>query len=133
MDTAKYGGATAAASRVASHFARQIEAAQRGGQVAAPAPGVRAIEAIIDAAFWASLRREEGYTPKISLAYLPPERVERPLLFERPIPLAPALLAKVAPAVERSGIHLGVWERDGELAVWGTTRTVPMYCFVLEV
>jgi hypothetical protein len=133
MDTSKYGGANAAAPRVAAHFARHIEAAQRDGRPAAPAPGVATIETIIDAAFWASLRREEGYTPRISLAYLPPEQSPRPLLFERPIPLAPALLAKVAPAVERAGIHLGVWERDGELCVWGTTRTIPMNCFVLEV
>jgi hypothetical protein len=133
MDTAKYGGANAAAPRVAAHFARHIEAAQRGGRPAAPAPGVVAIETIIDAAFWASLRREEGFTPRISLAYLPPEQSPRPLLFERPIPLAPALLAKVAPAVERAGIHLGVWERGDELCVWGTTRAIPMNCFVLEV
>jgi hypothetical protein len=133
MDTAKYGGANAAGARVAAHFARHIDAAQRNGQTAAPAPSVTTIETIIDAAFWASLRREEGYTPRISLAYLPSEQAARPLLFERPIALAPALLAKVAPAVERAGIHLGVWERAGELCVWGTTRAIPMYCFVLEV
>src|SRR5947199_6147931 len=133
MDIARYGGANAAAPRLAAHFAKHITAAQRDGHAAAPAPGVSTIEAIIDAAFWASLRHEEGYTPKISLAYLPPEQALRPMVFERPIALAPALLAKVAPAVERAGIHLGVWERDGELSVWGTTRTIPMYCFVLEV
>jgi hypothetical protein len=55
------------------------------------------------------------------------------VLFERPISLAPASLAKVAPAVERAGIHLGVWERQGELSVWGTTTTIPVSCFVLEV
>ena len=133
MDIARYGGADAAAPRVAAHFARHIEAAQRDGRTTAPAPAVGTIERIIDAAFWASLRREEGYMPRISLAYLPPEQSGRPLLFERPIPLAPALLARVAPAVERAGIHLGVWDRDGELYVWGTTRAIPMYCFVLEV
>ena len=133
MDIARYGGARAAAPRVADHFARHIKTAQRDGQTTAPAPSVSDIEAIIDAAFWASLKREEGYSPKISLAYLPPEQAVRPIVFERPIALAPATLAKVSPAVERAGIHLGVWERDGELAVWGTTRTVPMYCFVLEV
>ena len=37
------------------------------------APGVDAIEAMIEAAFWASLRREEGYVPRISLAFVPPE------------------------------------------------------------
>src|SRR5204862_4680238 len=51
----------------------------------------------------------------------------------RPMTLTPAALAKVSPAVERAVIHLGVWERDGELSVWGTTRTIPTYCFVLEV
>ncbi len=133
MDTARYGGANAAAPRVAGHFARHIAAAERDGRLVAPAPSVSTVETIIDAAFWASLRREEGYTPRISLAYAPPEQTQRPLLFERPISLAPALLAKIAPAVERAGIHLGVWERGGELCVWGTTRTIPIYCFVLEV
>jgi len=133
VETARYGGANAAAPRVAGHFASQIRAAQRDGKATAPAPSVSTIETLIDAAFWASLRHEEGYTPKISLAYLPPEQASRPIVFERPIPLLPATLAKVAPAVERAGIHLGVWEQNGELAVWGTTRTIPMYCFVLEV
>ena len=133
MDNAKYGGARAAAPRVAAHFANHIEAAQRDGRLTAAAPGVPTIEAIVDAAFWASLHREEGYTPRISLTYLPPEQTVRPMLFERPIALLPATLARVSPAVERAGIHLGVWERDGELSVWGTTRVIPMYCFVLEV
>ena len=133
MDNAKYGGASAAAPRVAAHFANHINAAQRDGLLVAAAPGVPTIETIVDAAFWASLHREEGYTPRISLAYLPPEQTVRPMLFERPIALLPATLARVSPAVERAGIHLGVWERDGELSVWGTTRVIPMYCFVLEV
>jgi hypothetical protein len=97
------------------------------------APDVQSLEAIIDATFWASLRREEGYTPKISLAFLPPEQGVRPLMFERPLALDASALARVAPAVERAGIHLGVWPRDGQLSVWGTTRTIPAYCFVLEV
>jgi hypothetical protein len=133
MDTTRYGGARAAAPRVAAHFAAHISAAERDGRAAAVAPGVAALEALIDTAFWASLHREEGFAPKISLAYLPPEQAVRPMLFERPIVLAPAMLAKVSPAVERAGIHLGVWERDGVLSVWGTTRTVPTYGFVLEV
>jgi hypothetical protein len=91
------------------------------------------METLIDAAFWASLRREEGYVPRVSLALLPPERVARPLLFESPLPLSPSALVKVAPAVERPGIHLGVWPLGGELRVWGTTRAVPTFSFVLEV
>ena len=134
MDGATYRGAHAAAPRVAEHFARHIEAARASavGPMAF-APDVQTLETIIDAAFWASLRREEGYAPKISLAFLPPEQAVRPLMFERPLALGATALARVAPAVERAGIHLGVWPRDGEVSVWGTTRAIPMYCFVLEV
>ena len=134
MDGATYRGARAAAPRVAEHFARHIEGARKHvtGPVAF-APDVPTIEAIIDGAFWASLRREEGYAPKISLAFLSPEQAVRPLLFERPLTLGASTLARVSPAVERPGIHLGIWPRDGQLSVWGTTRTIPAFCFVLEV
>ena len=91
------------------------------------------IERLINATFWASLRREEGYVPKISLAYLPPDQDARRLCFERSLPLTARALAKVAPVVERAGIHLGVWHEGDELRVWGTTHTIPTFCFVLEV
>ncbi len=101
---------------------------------AAVVPDERTIEAMISAGFWASLRREEGRSPRISLAYLPPGPAETRASFGRPLPLDPGLLAKVAPAVERPGIHLGVWPReDGELAAWGATYRLPRNCFVLEV
>jgi hypothetical protein len=111
-------------------------ARERGETDLAPEADVDAVEAIVDAAFWASLRREEGYTPTISLAFLPPERAFRPLTFEPQLSLDPDALARLAPAVKRSGIHLGVW-RDSRakegLRVWGTTRMLPALCFVLEV
>jgi len=91
------------------------------------------LEQLISAAFWASLGREEGNAPTISLALIPPEQVTKPLRLSTPLPLDPSVLVRLAPAVERPGIHLGVWEYDGELRVWGTTRTVPTSCFVLEV
>ena len=96
-------------------------------------PDVEAIEAMIGAAFWASLRREEGYSPKISLAFLAPREALHPLLFERPLPLEAAPLTRVAPAVERAGIHLAVWPDGDDLSVWGTTRSIPATCFVVEV
>ena len=96
-------------------------------------PDVSTIEAMIDTAFWASLRHEEGYVPKISLAYLAPSDTEHPMMFERPLPLDPAVLTRVSPAVERPGIHLGVTHIDGALRVWGTARIIPTHCFVAEV
>src|SRR5688500_5121260 len=113
---------------------RLAAARERRPQVLAPEADAATIEAMIDTAFWASLRREEGYSPKISLAFLPPEEAGQPLRFESELPLTAAALAKLAPAVERPGIHLGVWRgAGGELRVWGTTRTIPKLCFVLEV
>ena len=58
------------------------------------------------------------------------------MTFERPLELTPPILSRLAPAVERPGIHLGVWRDDaqnGELRVWGITRMIPKLCFVLEV
>jgi hypothetical protein len=134
MKEPAYPAARIVAPKVEAYFVRHRAEARRRGEVhVAPIPDAAAIEAIIDAAFWASLRREEDYVPKISLAFLTPAEVENPLLFERPLALEAEALTKVAPAVERAGIHLGV-SRDGdELLVWGTTRTIPMVCFVLEV
>jgi hypothetical protein len=96
-------------------------------------PNVRTVEQMIQAAFWASLRREEGYDPKTSLAYLAPDHAPKALRFARSFALDTEALTKVAPAVERQGIHLGVWENGNGLEVWGTTRELPAYCFVVEV
>ncbi|MBM3778808.1 MAG: hypothetical protein FJW23_11325 [Acidimicrobiia bacterium] len=96
-------------------------------------PGPQVIAAIVDVAFWTSLRREEGYLSKISLAFVPPRPDVHPLVFGRPIPLDPTELTRLAPAVERPGIHLGVWPDGDRLVVWGTARTIPPLCFVTEV
>lgn len=115
-------------------------------------PEARHIEALVDVAFWASVRREEGYIPKISLAFLRPAPEVCPLVFEQPLPLDAAALTRLAAAVERPGIHLGVWPAsaaasidnaaasagqarpDGDtLMVWGTTHMIPPFCFVVEV
>lgn len=96
-------------------------------------PSVEDIETVIDVAFWASLKREEGYVPKISLALVAPDAAARPMFFASAMPLEPHSLVRLAPAVERPSIHLGVWRRDGRLVVWGTTRSIPPSSFVLEV
>jgi len=55
------------------------------------------------------------------------------LTFERRLPLAAQPLTRLAPAVERPGIHLGVWRDDAQFFVWGATRNLPASCAVLEV
>src|SRR5436190_9346447 len=134
MPSQGYPPAHAVAPAVRAHFQRHVdEARAAGGDGLAMVPDERAIEAIIEAAFWASLRREEGYIPKISLAYVSPEEVAHPLRFDSALPLQPSLLTRVAPAVERAGIHLAVWKEGDGFGVWGTVRSIPAFCFVLEV
>jgi hypothetical protein len=138
MKREAYAAARTVSPKVHAYFARRLAQARLECQEhLASLPPAETVEAMIDAAFWASLRREEGYIPRISLAFLSPEEAVHPLMFERALALAPGALTKVAPAVERHGIHLGIWHDAGqagdELYVWGTTRTIPKYCFVLEV
>jgi hypothetical protein len=114
-----YPAARAAALRVHPHYAQHLD--------------IATIEAMIDVAFWASLRREETYTPRISLAFVQPSQVDLPLIFERAVPLDPHALTRLGPAVERPGVHLCVGRLNGELEVWGSARHLPQACFVLEV
>jgi hypothetical protein len=128
-----YQAARAVAATVEAHFARHlIEARRRGEHGLAHAPNAVEIETIIDACFWASFRPEEGRFPKISIAFLPPEQAGHSLMLADRLPLTPAVLTKLAPAVERPGIHLGVWGEGDEMFVWGATRAVPSLGFVLE-
>ena len=127
-----YSAARTVAPIIREHFARYIAGLTSGspgspgnpGSNVADVPDVDAIETIVDVAFWTSLRREEGYAPKISLALVPPDGASQPLRFERPLTLTTTALARVAPAVERPGIHLGVWRAggDGDLLVWGALQ-----------
>ncbi len=134
MPEPSYPAARAVAHRIEAYFQRHVAPVKgRRRAAAAEALDAHAIETIIDAAFWASLRREEGVTPRISLAYVQPAMAGHALMFAERLPLQPAALARLAPAVDRPGIHLGVWREGGELTVWGTTRTIPPFGLVVEV
>ena len=129
-----YAAARLAAPSVRTHLLYHVSEAQKRGEAALPnVPDEHTIARLIDAAFWASLRREEGYIPKISLAFVTPEETSHPLLFEHRVPLDPGALTRLAPAVERPGIHLGVAYDGDDLAVWGTVRAIPKYSCVVEV
>lgn len=96
-------------------------------------PDIATIDAMIDVTFWASLRREEGFTPKISIAYVTADQLPNAMIFDHPLPFTPEALTRLAPAVERPGIHLGVYGDQNDLQVWGATRNLPAHTFVLEV
>ncbi|NCD69955.1 putative sensor domain DACNV-containing protein [Mucilaginibacter agri] len=129
-----YLAARMVASTIESHFAMHLTEARKMGKTnLASDPPVYIIEAIIDTAFWASLQREEGHSPKVSIAYLSPEQADRPLNFGRKLRLTPHNLNKLSPAVENPGIHLAVWNDGDDAYIWGTTHGIPHICFVIEV
>jgi hypothetical protein len=123
-----------AAKKVHGYFARhwrRIRETSR--ETPASVASAEAIEAVIDAAFRVSLRREEGYLPRLSLAILAPEDAVQPLVFEEALPLTPANLARVSPAVARSGLHVAVWNLHDELCAWGIVGSIPISCGVIEI
>jgi hypothetical protein len=134
MSEPAYPAARAVANQVRLHFSRQLaEERERGTDDLASEPDDAAIEAMLDAAFWASLLRQEHQPPRFSLAFLSAEQSQLPLTFERRLPLTPENIARLAPAVERPSIHLGIWRENAEFHIWGATRTLPVLCFVVEV
>ncbi|MDB5287198.1 MAG: hypothetical protein JWR05_2147 [Mucilaginibacter sp.] len=122
------------APTIEAHFTKHLLAVgSLKDENLATAPNSTIIEAVIDIAFWASLRREEGHSPTVSLALLQPDQSDRPLIFGQKLRLTPQNLIKLAPAVEQPGIHIGVWPEGDDIFIWGTTHSIPAVCFVLEV
>jgi len=67
------------------------------------------------------------------MAFVDTSEVAHPMVFREPREFAPESLTKLALAVERPGIHLGIAQRGGELRIWGTTVDLPRRCCVIEV
>jgi len=119
---------------VHQYFSRQRERLRATSrETPAWVASAEAIEAVIDAGFRASLRREEGHLPRLSLAILAPPEARQPLVFEEALPLTPASLARVSPALGRSGLHLAVWNFRDELYAWGAVRSIPITSCVIAI
>ncbi|MGV3764445.1 putative sensor domain DACNV-containing protein [Parapedobacter sp.] len=117
--------------RIAAHFEQHVARHPDAGL--RHIPDIPVIESIIDTAFWASLRREEGYEPKISMAFVPPDMVSNGLVFRHRQRFTPYHLVKLSPAVVQPGIHLCIWMEGGNLHIWGTTYEIPLHSMVVEV
>jgi len=128
-----YAAAQLAAARIHRHLTLHSVAAQSLAEYGSTLPDSATLAALIDAAFWTSLRREEGHIPRISLAFVAPEQVDDAVTFATSFSLEPRDLTKLAAAVERAGLHLGVWPHQNELRVWGIARSLPAFCLMVEV
>ena len=60
-----YPAARAVSPRLHAYFVRQAATLEGPEGELAAVPNIESIERIIDAAFWAGLRREEGFIPRI--------------------------------------------------------------------
>lgn len=121
------------APAIVAHFDHHREKASALELAVGIPPTLPLLEAMIDTAFWASLRQEEGHPPRISLALLRPDQAAHPLILGQRLRLTPYNLLKLAPAVEQPSTHLGVWHEGDELYVWGTATRLPALCVVVEV
>jgi len=129
-----YRAANTIAPTIEQHFVKlHTNAIAQGEEDLATLPDAKTIETLIDVAFWSSLRKEEGHSPRISIAFMPPDQTSKPLMFAKKLALNANTLTKIAPGIERSGIHLGVWKEEDELYIWGTTLNIPNFCFVVDV
>lgn len=125
-----YLAAKLVSHRIAEHFRKQFDHRDVDRR---HIPDMAVVEILIDTAFWASLRREEGYEPKISLAFVPPDLASDRLMFHHTQRFTPYNLVKLSPAVVQPGIHLGVWMEGDNFYLWGTIHEVPTHAMVVEV
>ncbi|QOY86248.1 hypothetical protein IRI77_26025 [Paludibaculum fermentans] len=133
MPESAYPMARAAALRIHERFQRLFATSKLAEPQRSSCVDLATLEAAIDVAFWASLRREEGYAPHVSLAFLRPDSTPSPLTLAPPLVLTPQSLTRVAPAVDRPGIHVGVWHENGVLTAWGATHHLPPLTAILDV
>src|SRR5262245_61971262 len=109
MNGPSYPAARTVAQRLETMCSKAVPFAGCGD---VPGTNAATIEELITTAFWASLRREEGRAPRISIAFMPPEQSVSPVRFNPRVRLRADLLGRLAPAVESPGIHIGVWPYD---------------------
>ena len=97
MKDVSYGAARTVAPVVHEHLAQHLRDATTAGESPlASLPEEDVIAEAIATAFWASLRREEGHPPRISLAFVETHEVEHPLTFQQPLEFQPGTLTKLA-------------------------------------
>jgi hypothetical protein len=79
---------------------------------------------LIEAAFWASLRSDEGRTTRVSVAVAVPGTFHDVLALATPVVYDEAQIAKLAPAVPRGGCLVVSVSSDG-WHIWGFGRSRP--------
>lgn len=93
------------------HLAIEDAAKRNPNETPTPAPRqpfpkgrlIRHIRSLLEEAFWASLRTEEGRLHNFAVEY-EPQGERDPIVFDKPLPFSSAMLAKIAPALHSDQI-----------------------------
>ncbi len=73
---------------------------------------------LVETAFWASLRANEGRTTRVRLTIIAPEHLPGATIFATPVPYGESAIAKLSPAVPLD-CCLGVAVANETLHIWG--------------
>lgn len=82
------------------------------------------LSVLIETAFWASLRSNEGRTTRVCVTVAAPENFHDAVAFATPVAYDESEIAKLAPAVPRGGC-LALSGASGGLSIWGFGRSRP--------
>jgi hypothetical protein len=83
---------------------------------------VEELTTLINVAFWASFKKEEGRSVPIALQYAPPDKAESPFLFQHPLPYTDEHLGRISPVLQGAQVECGVWkDATDQLVIWGLT------------
>src|SRR2546426_9056075 len=81
---------------------------------------VEDLTTLINVAFWASFRKDEGRSVTIAVQYAPPDKAYRPFLLKHPLPYTDENLIRISPVLQWSTVECGVWKDDNDqLVIWG--------------
>ena len=83
-------------------------------------PDSPTLAALIDVAFWTSLRREEGYVPRISLAFVAPGQGGDSIVFARSLSLSPRISLNSLQLSKESAFILAFGRRRMNFAFGGS-------------
>jgi len=88
-----------------------------------PIPSERVLADLLDIAFFASITQEEGKSVSFTLLYCDPEvAIESKwpaIKFTAELPLAIEHIRKLSPATDSSDVDIAVFDRNGDLFLWG--------------
>src|SRR2546426_5637988 len=80
----------------------------------------RHLSTLINVAFWASFKKEEGRSVNIALKYVPPDEAYRPFLLKNALPYNDENIIRMSPVLQGSHVDLGVCiDQNDHLMIWG--------------